>query len=278
MSSRGRLSLLVVLTVLSLVGAVSLAADELPFETVFELTPIAVPDALPPIPPGFGVELVLDDDSFEGTFGVTQGAGAKQFLWFNRFQNAALFHLEEIWVLFPSSAAPAGNAIELVVYHDPDSNPANGATLLWSQSATVQVADDNTFSIYPVAPALSIPGGGDVLIGVVNRWVVSGVTPPATFATYDVTATQSRSWLAVWSGDPPASPTLPSDNVTDLLENVVGVDNGGNWLIRGFGQPASVLEIPTLAPLPMVGLVGGLLVAGLYGLRRRQRLAGGGSK
>ena len=64
-------------------------------------------------------------------------------------------------MLFPVGDAVAGDAIQLVVYHDPDSNPTNGATLLLAQAATVQIADGNTFSIYTVAPDLQMPSGGE---------------------------------------------------------------------------------------------------------------------
>ncbi len=87
---------------------------------------------MPPLPPTstFPVQLVLDDDTADGSFGVATQT-ARQFLWFNRFSPAAGFHLEEVWVLFPSGAnMAAGGAVQIAIYEDPDGDPTNGATLL----------------------------------------------------------------------------------------------------------------------------------------------------
>jgi hydroxymethylpyrimidine/phosphomethylpyrimidine kinase len=85
----------------------------------------------------FPVQLVLDDDTAENATGVL-GAGAKQFLWFNRFASPGQFRLEQVWVLFPPGAnMTVGADIQLVVYHDPDGNPANGANLLATFDETI---------------------------------------------------------------------------------------------------------------------------------------------
>ena len=132
---------------------------------------------MPPLPPPttFPVQLVLDDDTSDGAFGVA-GQTARQFLWFNRFSPAAGFHLDEVWVLFPSGAnMAAGGAVQIAIYEDPDGDPTNGANLLSSFAATIQSADDNTFSIYPVPGSPTIPAGSDLLVGVVPRFIASGV-------------------------------------------------------------------------------------------------------
>ena len=120
------------------------------------------------------------------------------------------FHLDEVWVLFPSGANMA------VGRRRPDrdlrgprrrSDERRDAA---SQSfdTTIQVADGNTFSIYPLPGSLVIPAGSELLVGVVPRFIVSGVTPPTTPAALDTTTSQARSWLAVWSADPPDPPML----------------------------------------------------------------------
>ena len=228
-----------------------------------------VPEAVPPLPPAgpLDVQLVLDDGAGEGSVGVTQGAGARQFLWFNRFQAPAAFELEQIWVLFPADPAlAAGLTIDLVVFHDPDGDPTNGATFLAAATETIQVVDGVTFSIYDLAPTVAIPAGGDVLLGVVNRFVTSGVSPPSFPAALDTTASQMRSWVATWSGDPPNPPALPPDGTLALVDSFPGL--GGNWMIRGLGSMApSALEIPALGLPGLLALAAGLALVGLLRVR-----------
>lgn len=234
--------------------------------------PLSVPPGptAPPLPPldQFPIQLVIDDDTTEAATGVIGGGGGKQFLWFNRFASPGQFRLEQIWVLFPPGTnMSVGAAVQLVVYHDPDGNPANGANLLASFDETIQVLDGITFSIYDLAPVVDVPSGGDVLIGVVDRFVVSGVSPATLPAAIDTTASQQRSWLVTWVADPPASPTLPSDGVTILLDNLLPTI-AGNWMIRGFGSQPPNLDIPALSSAGLIALALLLAAGGLLGLRR----------
>lgn len=230
-----------------------------------------VAEAVPPLPPPsiFPVQLVLDDDTSDGAFGVA-GQTARQFLWFNRFSPAAGFHLDEVWVLFPSGANMApGGAVQIAIYEDPDGDPTNGANLLSSFAATIQAADDNTFSIYAVPGSPTIPAGSDLLVGVVPRFIVSGVTPPTFPAALDTTTTQSRSWVAAWSSDPPDPPVLvPVPDQTLALVDTF-LPGGGNFMIRAFGTPQPVTEIPALGGTGLALLTLALLVAGAILLRRR---------
>ncbi len=230
-----------------------------------------VTEAVPPLPPAstYPVQLVLDDDTSDGAFGVA-GQTARQFLWFNRFSPAAGFHLDEVWVLFPSGPnMAAGGAVQIAVYEDPDGDPTNGANLLSSFAATIQAADDNTFSIYAVPGSPTIPAGSDLLVGVVPRFIVSGVTPPTVPAALDTTTTQSRSWVAAWSSDPPDPPVLvPVPDQTLALVDTF-LPGGGNFMIRAFGTPQPVTEIPTLGGWGLAALALVLLSAGGLILRRR---------
>ncbi|MEO8275581.1 MAG: hypothetical protein ABI639_05135 [Thermoanaerobaculia bacterium] len=235
-----------------------------PISTVVEaLPPLPSPDVLP-------IQLVLDDDSADGNFGVA-GQTARQFLWFNRFSTGEGFHLEEIWVLFPQSAnVVVGGAVQIAIYVDPDGDPSNGATLLQSFDTTIQVADGNTFSIYPLASSLSFPAAAEILVGVVPRFIVSGVTAPTSPAALDTTATQSRSWLAIWSTDPPDPPSLVPvpDQAIGLVDGFV--PGGGNWMIRAFGTRQSVVEVPTLDSVGLASFVALLTALSLVAIRRRQ--------
>lgn len=247
------------------VGAQSLAFEVVSVPLVAPTTPTA-----PPLPPldQFPVQLVLDDDTAETSTGVTGGGGARQFLWFNRFASSGQFRLEQVWVLFPpGDNMTVGAEIELVVYHDPDSNPANGANLLATFSETIQVLDGVTFSIYDLAPVVDVPPGGDVLIGVIDRFVESGVTPPTFPAAVDTTASQQRSWIVGWVADPPSPPTLPSDGAMLLLDDLLP-SIAGNWMIRGFGSQPPNLDIPALDSVGLITLALLLAAGGLLGLRR----------
>jgi hypothetical protein len=233
--------------------------------------------ATPPLPPpsAFPVQLVLDDDTPEHSYGMSLGLGlgARQFLWFQRFTPAQSVSLEEIWVLFPAAGVPVGGAIDLAVYSDPDGDPANGATLLASFSEVVQVADGSTFSIYPVSPPVFFDGAGDLLLGVVPRFIVSGVTPANAPAALDTSAPQGRAWLAGWTADPPSPPLLtPSPDLVIVrldafLPPLPAIP--GNWMIRGFGKPPEALGITTLDSLGLAVLT--LVMAGVALLVLRAR-------
>lgn len=215
----------------------------------------------------FDVELILDDGVAEGATGAN-GVTAAQFLWFSQFDSGGqAVDLEVIQVLFPSgdNMAP-GNAVQVAIYSDDDGDPTNGATLVATLDETIQATDDATFSVYSVDPALSFDAGQDILIGVVPRFIDTGVTSPTFPAAADTSAPQGRSWVALWSGDPPSSPELPSDGSM--------VQTNGNWLIRGFGSVGDtgppVIEVPTMGSTGLLVLFGLLTLAGARLLRRRE--------
>lgn len=225
----------------------------------------------PPTEGGFPLELVLDDGTAEGSFGIISGQTAEQFLWFNRFTPALAppFVLEEIHVLFPDVPnLDVGDAVELVVYLDPDGDPTNGAEFLTSLDETVQFDDNSTFSVYILIDPILVEQTGDVLIGVVPRFIESGVTPPTLPAALDITSSQMRSWVATWIGDPPDPPLLPPDNQLVLIDTI----QPGNWMIRAFGGP----PVPTLPWPALAGLAALLLLAAALLLAgRRSRLQPG---
>ena len=210
--------------------------------------------------------LVVDDGSAEADFGIG-GTAAQQFLWFNQLTAPRPLRLEEIQVLFPpaSGVLDVGAAIDLVVYADVDADPTNGAQLVAVFSDVVQVADGVTFSEYPVALEMTLGLAGDVYLGVIPRFLASGVTPPTAPAALDTTASQGRSWLAVWQADPPASPELPPDGQLLLIDDLVP----GNWMIRGLASPAPVTDVPAADELGLALLVALLLTAALVRLRDR---------
>jgi hypothetical protein len=255
-----RTGLVVAVVVLTFVPAIR-GAD---FEWVFE--PIdAVEVTNPPIP-NVDVQLIVDDDSVEGDFGVG-GPVAQQFLWFNRFSPSLSnpIRLNEIWVLFPAGPnMTVGADVQLVVYHDPDGDPSNGADFVASFSETTQFVDGATFSVYSLATPLVFDEPGDILIGVVNRFVVSGVTTSTRPAAMDTTASQGRSWVAVWSADPADPPVLPADNIYQTIDGFVP----GNWMIRAFGDQLQTPAIPIHTNLGLGVLLSMLALAGVMLIRR----------
>ncbi len=219
-------------------GAITAPVTAVELEWIFEPSG-SLELADPPLPP-HEIQMVLDDDAPEGVFGVGF-VNAQQFLWFNRFANPGPFTLEEIWVLFPAGPNMAvGDEVQIAVYLDPDGDPSNGADLLATVTESVQTINGNTFSVYPLAAPITIFDSGDILVGVVDRFVESGVTTPTAPAAMDTTSSQGRSWLAVWTGDPPDPPVLPSDGILSLVD----VYQPGNWMIRAFGSTEQIPAVP----------------------------------
>jgi len=255
-------AILGVALVLAMGAAIPGSADEL--EWIFESAP-PIDQTNPPLPP-YPIQLIVDDDTPEGVFGVGAQT-AQQFLWFNRFANPGPFRLDEIWVLFPAGAGTAvGDEVQLAVYLDPDGDPSNGADLLTTVTESVQAVDGSTFSVYPLGSPLTIVTSGDILIGVVDRFVESGVTPPTAPASMDTTASQGRSWLAVWTGDPPDPPLLPPDGVITPIDTF----QPGNWMIRGFGSRAQPPAVPVVDGRGILLLVLLLSAAGWVVVRGRR--------
>ena len=214
------------------------------------------------------IELILDDGSREADIGLSDTA-AFQYLWFNRFEAPPeAFDIDEVQVLFPPGPGVAvGDAVELVVYRDGDGDPTNGAQLLAAFDVTIETLDGTSFSTYALSPPVRVPSNsGDVLIGVINRFVVSGVSPPSRPSALDTSSSAGRSWIAVWTGDPPDPPQLPADNVMEAIDFL----EPGNWMIRASGSPVPVIEIPTLGSAGLVALVLLLAMSGALVFRRRR--------
>ncbi|HZD55809.1 MAG TPA: hypothetical protein VE136_03750, partial [Anaerolineales bacterium] len=172
------------------------------------------------------------------------------------------FTLEQIQVLFYDDVfgtynVGVGDAIDLVVYQDADGNPANGATLLATFHDTVKAVDGSTWSVYNLSSPVVVNGPGDVLIGVINRYVNDGVTLKSYPAGLDTSSSGGRSWIGWWSGSPPDPAVLPPDVYFDVISSILP----GNWLVRGYGQtgaggtpsPSPTAPSPTGTPPPSTG-------------------------
>lgn len=253
-------------TLIALLMAASAGASDGP--TILDGRWQFVPRTAESLPPGGmpGTDnFVLDDGVSEGTFGVSNASGAQQFLWFNQFDLSAAgaVALREISVQFPAGPNMAvGAAVQLVVYHDDDADPTNGATLLASFDEIIQ-AIDGSFSVYPI-PQVDVPLGGNLLVGVISRFVMTGTTSATQPAALDTTASQGRSWFAVWMGDPPMMPTLPPDLLIDNIDNFTP----GNWMIRASGGPRFDVAVPVASTFGLLVLASLVALAALAILRR----------
>jgi hypothetical protein len=207
--------------------------------------------------PAGAVPLILDDGVAENAIGLTAGG---QFVWLNRFTPSPAdfpFDLTEISVLFRSGdGINVGELVDLYVYADADGNPANGATHVGSLTGqTVQALD--AFSIYPLPAAITLDGPGDVLIAVVNRTAGTGA---GTFpAAIDQTASQVRSWIGLYGGNPADPPVLPAPT----FGTIDSFGFPGNWMVRGLGtHQAGACAAPTDVPWLSVSPVSGSTPAG----------------
>ncbi len=224
---------------------VELAEHNASSETASQLTSPAIPNA--------DVNLVLDDGSFEDALGLVDDPNfpttSYQFLWLNRFTpdpSVFPFNLEQIQVLFDGSAGvPLGGAIDLAVYQDTDGNPANGATLLRTIHETVKAVNGTTWSEYNLATPIEISGSGDVLIAVINRYNIDGISPPSYPASIDETTDMQRSWIGWWVAEPPDPPALPPPVDPYTFFGLISV---ATLLIRGYGSSASA---PTPNAIPV---------------------------
>lgn len=211
--------------------------------------------------------LSLDDGSAEGAVGVAV-QNARQFLWFNRFSPPGNFDLDAVEVLFlPDPRMAVGDAIQIAIYVDADGNPANGAALARTLDAAIQALDGVTPSVYPVDPPVFVPAGSDLLVGVVPRFITSGVTPPTFPAAIDTGLSQGRSWLAIWGGDPPDPPQLTP--APGQYFGLIDSFQPGNWMIRAAGGAPPVQAIPALGPLGAAALAFALAALAARRLRRR---------
>lgn len=185
--------------------------------------------------PNADVDLILDDGSRDDALGLTAGG---QFVWFNRFTPSPAdypFTLNEVQILFGAGVGVnVGELVDIYIYEDTDGDgdPATGATFLGSQlNATVQAVDDATWSVYALDTPVVFNDPGDVLIAVVNR--TAGIGAGTYVAAMDMTTSNGRSWIGLYTGNPANPPTFPADNLWGTVDSL---GFAGNWMVRGFAS------------------------------------------
>lgn len=210
-----------------------LAALPSPAAASFEIDPAGTASGPgdPVAEPDGALSFIVDDGVAENSIG-----DAGQFIWINRFTpNPAdfPFQLEEVRVVFGTTSVPLGGAIEIVIHEDTDGDgdPGTGSTFLASYTDVVQANDGTTFSVYTLAPPVTLDGPGDLLVGIINRYGSEGTNDfPASL---DQTASQMRSWAASYlAGDVPPMPTYPADEQWGTIDSF---GFPGNWIVRAFG-------------------------------------------
>lgn len=200
------------------------------------------------ISPNDDIALVLDDGSAEDSIGLTAGG---QFIWLNRFTPDPAsfpFSLSQVQLLMNNTTA-AGADLQLVIFQDADGDPTNGAEFLYAEDVTVQFNDLSTWNAYDLASPVMVSGPGDVLVGVVNRDGLPGLSDYP--AAIDQGPSQYRSWVGIYSGDPPDPPTLPPD-ADFLVIDDAGLP--GNWTLRAYGFTGGG-DVVWLSTSPITGTV-----------------------
>jgi len=204
--------------------------------------------------PRGSVNYTVDDGTNENNIGLnnTTAGTATQFMWFNRFdvapadQPLAITQVQVFWDPTPTGAAAIGNAISLEIFADGDADPANGATHVYTQNTTIAQVGAS-FDIYNLTtPPEIVAPNVNVLVGVVDRWVNSGVTTTAFPAAIDQGATNARSWVAssADAANMPVPPVVPSSGLFGTIDSF-GL--AGNWLVRAVGDANVPVELQSFS-------------------------------
>jgi hypothetical protein len=236
---------------IALVSGLTLAlAGAAGAESVFR----AVPGSGGPTqaPSGSPEDFVLDDGTNENNIGLNNTASgtATQFMWFNRFDvdpSLLPIRIDQVrifWDPTPTGAATVGNAVSLEIYSDNDANPANGATHAYTENDTIAQVG-TSFDVYALTTPPELATAVNLLVGVVDRWITTGVSTTAFPAAIDqTTPNNGRSFVASYAaGSPPVPPTIPSDGLFGTIDSF-GL--AGDWLIRATGSLVPV-ELQTFS-------------------------------
>ncbi|MCC6285391.1 MAG: PEP-CTERM sorting domain-containing protein [Phycisphaerales bacterium] len=186
-----------------------------------------------------------DDGVSENSVGLTSGGS---LAWWNGFNTTANNQITSVEVTFGTAAFAGtsglvgGEALEVAVWEDNDTNPTNGATLLATVFTTVNGAniDNDTFQ----SVAISATVGQPVFWIGVSLTHAAGTFPASLDAS---SPSLGRSWVNVGSASVDLGSALEMDSI-----GIPGV-----WMLRATAVPAP-------AGLAVIGL-GGLAI----GRRRR---------
>lgn len=153
---------------------------------------------------GGGHWFVMDDGSQNASVGMNNnGAQMHASVWLNRFSTASAITLDQLSIYWPGGLS--GLTVNLVAYHDPDSDgdPSNAQRL--GTNLLVQIGVQNAFQTWPVN--FHVPGPGDFYVGFVDHWATQGSSPVRFPGALDTTAPRRRSYVAYRRG---------SEGITDI--------------------------------------------------------------
>ena len=203
--------------------------------------------------------MILDDGTFETPFGLNLQYHGLPLIFLNRFTpdpGEYPITIDGIAIQFPDPTRAhmnlVGKNIDLLVYKEESgSGDPSGATKLYQQTYTVQVADGVTFSNYPVS--IPVQGPGDVYVGFSNTYDHGNQQPYSYPGPIDSSVLHGRSWVAGnVNGSDPDYNDLGNNLILSTLEGM-GQYYAGNWVIRAHAENAvgpSSTPTPTSATPP----------------------------
>jgi hypothetical protein len=207
----------------------------------------------------------VDDGSAESALGAgTSSPPTEQgAVYINRYSASDALVIHSISVFWPSGNGDlTGLQANLVVYYDADADgdPTNAVRV--GTDHLVPISVTGNFQTYQTD--FAIPAAGDVYIGFVDQWALTGGFTPRLFpAAIDESASQGKSYISSAS-TPPADIVHLGNN--DINGTIVDVEQGsldGNWMIRatatggGGGGPCSGPIVNWLTATPSTDLVNG---------------------
>ena len=161
-------------------------------------------------------------------------------IWLNRFTPDPSDYpitITSISTIFGSGAGwnAAGDKIDVYIYHDNDSDPSNGATVVGTYAGHAMGAPVNSFVTITLPTPIVVNGpGGDILIALSNPYASNVGSRPATMDS-GVVGGGARSWIGD-NATPGVAPDLSAAG-TALEHNVeAGFDK--TYLIRAKGTNA----------------------------------------
>ncbi|MEP7042273.1 MAG: hypothetical protein ABI843_04390, partial [Dokdonella sp.] len=207
-----------------------------------------------------------DDGSVEDALGVGANGAEQAAVWLNRFHASDALVIHSISIGWPPIDLSGGDLVglqaNLVVYYDADGDgdPTNAIRVGADDLVTIAATGD--FQTYPTN--FSIPAAGDVYIGFVDQWALTGSFTPRLFPTsLDESASQGMSYLSSVSNPPVDIVNLGNNDINGTIADIEQGALDGNWLIRatatggGSGGPCSGPIVDWLTATPSSGSVNG---------------------
>lgn len=174
-----------------------------------------------------------------GDFSVIGCASYCGQLWLNRFTPDPADYpvtITSITTVFGANPGlnVAGDKINVYIYGDGDTNPANGATPLGTFTSWTMPAPTGALVTIPLTTPVVVNGPGDLLVALTNPVGNMGAKP----ASADGGPFAGRSWLALYNDS--GSGTPPNLATSGIRLNPAAISGlNGNWIVRANGTNGS---------------------------------------